>query len=498
VAALRKQEQVELPEPVLGSDEDRDLTLSFQRGEHDAYGSIYSRYQRSVYNVCYRMLGQPDDAQEATQETFLRVYQALGRFNGHYQLAPWIIRIATNVCLDHLRLRKRRPQDVTSIDALEQRPDAGTDDPEHVLLKRAEGDRIRDVLASLPPAHRAAIVLRDYEGMPYREIALALGISEGQVKALLHRARKRFRRTWVPAPVLLPLYGFLDRFRWRHLTFGPAEVARAASPAAEIAYASGSLTSSGMLEHVSLTLGEKAAPMVAAALIGASAVGGAVTLQADSREGIARAFSSVAGAAPSGEARPNDPEQIVEPLEIPGPPDLADAILVVGEQKDDKKPDASSTMDDSADAGANPTSDAPETPPTPAAGATPSLEPAPTPSLEPAPTPSLEPTPTPTLEPVPTPTPTLEPVPTPTPTLEPVPTPTPEPTPTPSAEPTPTPPTPEPTPTPSAEPTPIPTTTPPSSIATPEPTQTPTTASTVTTTDLGPATTDPAPESSSL
>ena len=436
MAALRKQEHVEVPDSVLGSDEDRDLTLSFQRGEQDAYGSIYSRYHRSVYNVCYRMLGQRDDAQEATQETFLRVYQALGRFNGHYQLGPWIIRIATNVCLDHLRLRKRRPQDVTSIDALEQRPGVGTDDPEHVLLKRAEGDKIRAVLSSLPPAHRAAIVLRDYEGLPYREIALALGISEGQVKALLHRARKRFRRTWVPAPVLLPLYGFLDRFRGRHFPLGPAEVARAASPAAEIAYASGSLTSSGMMEHVSVALGEKVAPVVAAALIGASAVGGAVALQGGSGEDIARAFSSVASATPSKDARPDDEGEAVDPLDIPGPADIAKATLVAGEQKDKEKSNAFSVTDDAGGTLDVPGSGAPDPPPTFATDPTPPLEPTPpTPPLDPTPTPeptpTLEPTPTPPAEPTPTPTTTPEPSPTPAPTSTPPPestTPTPTPT----------------------------------------------------------------------
>ncbi|MDQ3785300.1 MAG: sigma-70 family RNA polymerase sigma factor [Actinomycetota bacterium] len=409
MAALRKQEQVEVTDSVLGSDEDRDLTLSFQRGDHDAYGSIYSRYYRSVYNVCYRMLGQRDDAQEATQETFLRVYQALGRFNGHYQLGPWIIRIATNVCLDHLRLRKRRPQDVTPIDALEQRPDGGTDDPEQVLLKRAEGDKIRAVLSSLPPAHRAAIVLRDYEGMPYREIALTLDISEGQVKALLHRARKRFRRTWVPAPVMLPLYGFLNRFRGRHVPFGPADVARAASPAAEIAYASGSVTSSGMLEHVSVALGDKVAPVVAAALIGASAVGGTIAIQGGSGETIPRAVASVAGAEPSKDRGGSGAAE--DPLDPAGGADVTDEKNA-GPAADDESgapeepngtdkfkggsvADSGSGFDTPEVAGPDdpeltPGSD-PEESPTP--GSDPEESPTPAPTESPTPTPTASPTP---------------------------------------------------------------------------------------------------------
>lgn len=434
MAALRKQEQDEALDPVLGSDEDRDLTLSFQRGEQHAYGSIYSRYHRSVYNVCYRMLGQRDDAQEATQETFLRVYQALGRFNGHYQLGPWIVRIATNVCLDHLRLRKRRPQDVTSIDALEQRPGAGTDDPEQVLLKRAEGDKVRAVLSSLPPAHRAAIVLRDYEGLPYREIALTLGISEGQVKALLHRARKRFRRTWVPAPIMLPLYGFLNRFRGRQLPLGPAEVARAASPAAEIAYASGSVASSGLLEHVSVALGDKVAPVIAAAIIGASAVGGAVAVRESSEPPVVGETAGTNAATHRDLEGNSAASHRGAGGEATGGGATADkgSDSASGEQTKAKS-GVSPATDGNAAGGASGDTDGDE--PGPTSGVVPTPTPMPSPSPDPSPTP--EPTPSPTPSPDPSPTP--EPTPSPTPTPSPDPSPTPEPTATPTPEPTATP-----------------------------------------------------------
>ncbi|MDQ3766159.1 MAG: sigma-70 family RNA polymerase sigma factor [Actinomycetota bacterium] len=276
MAALRKVEWSEVPDAASGSDKDRDLTLSFQRGEPDAYQCIYNRYLWSVYDVCYRILGNRDDAQEATQEAFLKVYQALGRFNGSYRLGPWIIRIATNVSLDHLRLRKRRPQDSVSIDALHQEPRAYAEGPEQILMERAEGDKVRQVLSSLPPAHRAAIVLRDYEGLTYREIALNLGISESQVKALLHRARKRFKRTWVPAPFLFPGH-LLDRLRDHALTSRASDgLMGTTSPVANLASAGTSVTSSGLLEHVAGIASERIAPMVAAAVIGAATVGATV------------------------------------------------------------------------------------------------------------------------------------------------------------------------------------------------------------------------------
>ncbi|MBA3628736.1 MAG: sigma-70 family RNA polymerase sigma factor [Actinobacteria bacterium] len=276
MAALRKVEGGgEVPAAANGADEDRDLALSFQRGETDAYQCIYNRYRWSVYNTCYRILDNRDDAQEATQEAFLNVYQALGRFNGNYRLGPWIIRIATNVSLDHLRLRRRRPQDSVSIDALHREPRACTDDPEQILVERAEGERVRKVLSSLPPAHRAAIVLRDSEGLTYSEIALKLGISEAQVKALLHRARKRFKRTWVPAPVLFPVHA-LDRLRDRLLVSRASTGLMGTSPVADLASATSSVASSGALEHVAGIAGERIAPVVAAAVIGAATIAASV------------------------------------------------------------------------------------------------------------------------------------------------------------------------------------------------------------------------------
>src|SRR5689334_9645143 len=91
--------------------EDKDLAIAFKNGELGAYDAIYGRYSDRVNGVCRRMLGQSEDAKEASQEVFLRVYQALPRFNGRYQLGAWITRIATNVCLDQIRGRNRKPSD---------------------------------------------------------------------------------------------------------------------------------------------------------------------------------------------------------------------------------------------------------------------------------------------------------------------------------------------------------------------------------------------------
>lgn len=195
--------------------EGKELVLAYQAGDTAAYDAIYEKYSARVNGICRRMLLDPHDVQEASQEAFLRVYQALGRFNGRYELGAWIARITTNVCLDNLRAKGRRPKEIAPLEtidldsALESEPET----PETAVIRRAEGRRVRKVLASLPPLHRAAIVLRDFEGLSYAEIAGALKITEPQVKALLHRARGRFKRDWSSlASIFLPAR-LLQRFR---------------------------------------------------------------------------------------------------------------------------------------------------------------------------------------------------------------------------------------------------------------------------------------------
>jgi RNA polymerase sigma-70 factor, ECF subfamily len=204
-----------LPDASEQESEDKALTLAFKRGERGAYQAIYERHSRRVHGVCRRMLLHPEDAEEAAQESFLRVYQALARFNGRYLLGPWITRITTNVCLDHLRAKARKPVDLVPVDDLEVKGHSADQeelDPERVHLRSAESRRVRQLLASLPPMYRAAIVLRDFEGLSYAEVATVLEISESQTKALIHRARQAFKRSWSSALAAAPLR-FLNRIK---------------------------------------------------------------------------------------------------------------------------------------------------------------------------------------------------------------------------------------------------------------------------------------------
>ena len=178
--------------------DDRMLVLDFQAGQPEAFVEIHRRYGQLARHVCQRFLPNRADSDEAFQETMIRVYQGLHRFNGQYALQPWVARIATNVSLDQIRTRARRPQlDDGALDEHDHRdPSFG---PDEMLDRLIERDLVLSVLGGLPPSHRTALVLRELEGRSHKEIAEALNISPAQAKALIHRAKMSFRKNWLIA-----------------------------------------------------------------------------------------------------------------------------------------------------------------------------------------------------------------------------------------------------------------------------------------------------------
>ena len=179
--------------------DDKSLVLAFQSGDIDAYSDIFVKYRALSAQICYRILQDREEVDEAVQETMLRVYRGLGTFNGRYQLQAWVARIATNVALDMVRARSRRPQrdpltpEITENARLTA---ALTDDTSSAVERVLDQDEIRTILSSIPDHHRDALVLREFEGRSHEEIGEALGMSPQQAKALIHRAKKSFRRAW--------------------------------------------------------------------------------------------------------------------------------------------------------------------------------------------------------------------------------------------------------------------------------------------------------------
>jgi len=183
-------------------EEERQLEAA-RRGDLDAFNWLVLRYQTRVYNLCYRMLSDPDAAADATQEAFLSAWRAMPRFKGE-QFRTWLLRIATNGCLDVLRSRKRHPtQSIdgwnhgdSSEEATEPLPIADLDpsiDPEGQVLRAETVAVIQLGLDGLPEEQRIALVLVDVQGLSYEEAAAVTGANLGTVKSRINRARSRMR-----------------------------------------------------------------------------------------------------------------------------------------------------------------------------------------------------------------------------------------------------------------------------------------------------------------
>lgn len=172
------------------------LISQAQAGDVHAYNTLVLHYQEQVYNVAYRIMGEPGAAADAAQEAFISAYKALRRFRGG-SFKSWLLRIVTNACYDELRRRKRRPQ--SSLDEMIEENNSFAElagnapNPEEhqqeVELVRA----VKHCLDELPDDQRVVTVLCDVEGYSYQEIAEIAAISLGTVKSRISRARARLR-----------------------------------------------------------------------------------------------------------------------------------------------------------------------------------------------------------------------------------------------------------------------------------------------------------------
>lgn len=181
---------------------ERGLIEAAQRGDQGAFGELVRLYDRRVLRIALRILRSPDEAQDAYQEAFLKVYRKLDSFRFQCRFHTWLYRIATNVCLDHLRRRKARPE-FTLLEA----PEAGgpsladtvrdrspAHSPERALDNREKAGRIAQALELLSDRERMVFTLRHYEGMRLRAIGEACSMSEESAKQCLFRATKKLRK----------------------------------------------------------------------------------------------------------------------------------------------------------------------------------------------------------------------------------------------------------------------------------------------------------------
>jgi RNA polymerase sigma-70 factor (ECF subfamily) len=167
-----------------------DLALVRQCRDHvpGAFEQVYRTHAPRLFGLACRLVGRAD-AEDLLQEIFLTAYRKLEQYKGESTLGTWLFRLATNLCLDHLRSRGARLTKMT--DTMDDEREAGVaSGPIGGTVDRVDLER---AIAALPPGYRTAFVLHDVEGFGHREIADALGVSEGTSKSQLHRARLRLR-----------------------------------------------------------------------------------------------------------------------------------------------------------------------------------------------------------------------------------------------------------------------------------------------------------------
>jgi RNA polymerase sigma-70 factor (ECF subfamily) len=179
---------------------DHQLVARALSGRPDAYGELVRRYQGSVYNIAYRLVGERQEALDLAQEAFVRAYGRLDSFDQSRPFGPWIGRIATNAALNWLQRRR-----VATVSLAQGPPAAGDDqaerdlpdysaEPEQVYLAGERQALIRGAILALPPHYRAIVELRHFQDRSYEEIAQALGIPLSDVKSHLFRARRLLRK----------------------------------------------------------------------------------------------------------------------------------------------------------------------------------------------------------------------------------------------------------------------------------------------------------------
>lgn len=167
-----------------------------QKGDVNAFEHLVRAYEKNVYNLSLRMVKNPDDAADMTQEAFIKAYNSLPSFRGDSKFSVWLYRIVSNVCLDFLRSVSRHPTVSLSVENDEGEeteldiPDE-SQSPEELLERKLTRESVRRGLEALPEDYRQILLLREIQGLSYEEISTILSLELGTVKSRIFRARKK-------------------------------------------------------------------------------------------------------------------------------------------------------------------------------------------------------------------------------------------------------------------------------------------------------------------
>jgi RNA polymerase sigma-70 factor (ECF subfamily) len=182
---------------------DEELVVRVQQGDKKAYDLLVIKYQHKIVQLVNRYLKDPSEAQDVAQEAFIKAYRAIGSFRGDSTFYTWLYRIAINTAKNYLVSRSRRSSqyevDIQDAEAMENAPQLqGIETPERLLMNEEIVKTIRSAIEHLPEEMRTAIMLREFEGMSYEEIAEAMDCPIGTVRSRIFRAREAIDEKLLP------------------------------------------------------------------------------------------------------------------------------------------------------------------------------------------------------------------------------------------------------------------------------------------------------------
>lgn len=175
-----------------------------QKGDALAFAELVELYKDKIYNLSYRMLGNAHDAEEAAQETFLRVYANLKKYDSRHKFSTWIYRVGTNGCIDRLRKKKFDASLDAPLDAEEEGADlysilpSKAQTPDELIVHKETRMLLQEAIEQLPAAYRAVIVLKYIEDLSLQEMADILSLPVSTIKTRLHRGREALRAYLLP------------------------------------------------------------------------------------------------------------------------------------------------------------------------------------------------------------------------------------------------------------------------------------------------------------
>jgi RNA polymerase sigma factor (sigma-70 family) len=170
---------------------DNELVIECLEGDQEAYSELITRYKRLIYSVAYKFSRDSDEVNDLAQEAFIKIYRSLSRYDSQYKFSTWSVKVATNICLDHVR---RKRLNSVSLDEIENFT-GKNNSPEEYYLRKEKSQALKNAIAGLPEIYRVPIILYHQKGMSYKEIAEKLGKPMSIIKNRIFRARNTLKES---------------------------------------------------------------------------------------------------------------------------------------------------------------------------------------------------------------------------------------------------------------------------------------------------------------